>query len=504
MYASISKKVGSVNNIYVRSDLAPEKPGRPMARIVLYSLLMRRTPILLAFLSLAGALGAQDFPVGRIVDRIECKDRRDQSYALYVPSGYASGKTLPVIFAFDSGANGRLAVERFREAADMYQFIVVGSNNARNGPWRPVIDAAWAMWTDAIALLPVDDKRVYAAGFASGARAASLFSWMIGRPVAGVIGCGAGLARETGLGDAIPAAYYGIVGTGDFNYREMNRLDVELDSKNVPHWIEIIEGGHDWPPVAECTAAVAWHEILAMRRGVIPRDDAVIDGFCTAELEQASALERSGALDWAVSRYERLASLLAGLRDTADLALSIRKIKDSPAYQKLMKEAGARDRKEGSLLADFGRVFGILEGSRQGRVDETSLDTRIQDLEKDMDGADAPADRVLAARLLYGLSEDAGGRGLGFLAVNALDKAVVCFEIAARASVHHPERQRIHLYNLACAHARRGSPKDALKSLKRSVELGFKDKALFLTDTDLDSLRKNPEFQEIIKSLGGD
>ena len=41
------------------------------------------------------------------------------------------------------------------------------------------------MWTDTHERLAIDDERAFAAGFSGGARAASVFSKMIGRPIAG-------------------------------------------------------------------------------------------------------------------------------------------------------------------------------------------------------------------------------------------------------------------------------------------------------------------------------
>ena len=463
---------------------------------------MRRTSLLLASLSLAGALGAQDFPVGRIVDKVECRDKPDQTYALFVPSDYVPGKKWPIIYAFDPGANGKVPVERFREAAEKYHFIVAASNNARNGPWKPIIDAAWAVWSDTEGRLSLDDKRIYAAGFSGGSRAASLFSWMIGRSVAGVIGCGAGLARGPGLGDTLPAAYYGIVGTADFNYREMKRLDAELTSKSIPHWIEVIEDGHNWPSAAECADAIAWHEINAMRGNAFPRDESMIDAVYSAELERAALLEKNGEAYRAARRYNKIVSFFAGFRDTADIARKIDGLKESPAYRKTKRDEEVRDRKEDSALADFGRMFAVIEGS--GRVDLNSLNLRISELEAEAARADDPADRDLARRLLLGLSVDAGTRGLAFHAESVFRKAIICFDIASRASEGDDSRRKFNLYNLACAQARSGNSKEALKNLKLAVERGLKDKSLFLSDKDLDSLRQKPEFQEILKSLGSD
>ena len=62
-----------------------------------------------------------------------CTDDTSQSYEVYLPSGYPAQKKWPVIFVFDPHGNGKLAVEHFKEAAEMFGYVVLGSNNSRNG-----------------------------------------------------------------------------------------------------------------------------------------------------------------------------------------------------------------------------------------------------------------------------------------------------------------------------------------------------------------------------------
>ena len=74
-------------------------------------------------------------------------------------------------------------------------------------------------------------------------------------------------------------------------------------------------------------------------------------------------------------------------------------------------------------------------------------------------------------------------------------------EIAIRASAYDTVRYGVNLYNLACANARSGDVRMALDSLRKAVESGFSDKALILRDTDLDTIRDRPEFQEILANI---
>src|SRR5262245_40627535 len=69
----------------------------------------------------------------KITDSIPCDAQPQLSYCLYLPSGYSAQKTFPVIFIFDAHADGKLPVKKYHGLAEEFGFILVGSNNSRNG-----------------------------------------------------------------------------------------------------------------------------------------------------------------------------------------------------------------------------------------------------------------------------------------------------------------------------------------------------------------------------------
>src|SRR5512137_2989130 len=80
-----------------------------------------------AFLLAAGstipaqtAVGGQEIPRGKVIESVACADDAEQSYAVYLPTGFDPARTWPVLILFDSGARGPLAVEAFREAAETF------------------------------------------------------------------------------------------------------------------------------------------------------------------------------------------------------------------------------------------------------------------------------------------------------------------------------------------------------------------------------------------------
>jgi hypothetical protein len=69
---------------------------------------------------------------GVVLDQIPCDVDPTQSYAVYLPSSYTPLKRWPIIYAFDPEARGRVPVNLYKEVAEKYGYIIVGSNNSRN------------------------------------------------------------------------------------------------------------------------------------------------------------------------------------------------------------------------------------------------------------------------------------------------------------------------------------------------------------------------------------
>ena len=54
-------------------------------------------------------------------------------------------------------------------------------------------------------------------------------------------------------------------------------------------------------------------------------------------------------------------------------------------------------------------------------------------------------------------------------------------------------------YNLACSYALLKRPDQALKTLRRAVELGYRDFRYMKEDHDLDTIRHDPRFRQLLR-----
>ncbi len=56
-------------------------------------------------------------------------------------------------------------------------------------------------------------------------------------------------------------------------------------------------------------------------------------------------------------------------------------------------------------------------------------------------------------------------------------------------------------YNLACSYALLRQPDLALKTLRRAIELGYRDFRYMKQDRDLESIRRDPRFRQLLREF---
>jgi predicted esterase len=308
--------------------------------------------LLLAHSTALAITQTDSIPRGQIVERIEALNDSSQSYALYLPSNYTPDRKWPVLYAFDPGARGRVPVERFKEAAEKYGWIVLGSNNSRNGPWAVVVNAWNAMLKDSHQRFAIDDKRMYATGFSGGARAAVRIA--IGcKCLAGVMANGAGFPVDLAPSAEMNFVFFGAAGVDDFNYAELTTLQEQLTKAGIIHRVQTFEGRHEWLPVAAATAAVEWMEVHAIKAGKRPRDDGFINAMWQQLLNEARTFEDSKKYYEAYQLYLDMAQSFKGLRDVAEIETKVNQLGATREVKAAIREEQGQIRTQRELTKFF-------------------------------------------------------------------------------------------------------------------------------------------------------
>src|SRR5678815_3068851 len=117
------------------------------------------------FACVASSFAQEPSPV-KVSEKVITQADPDQSYAAFLPANYDPQRQWPTVFCLDPRARGASAIARFVPAAQKYGFVVICSNNSRNGLDGPTITKIFTtFWEDAHRRLNIDQKRAYIAGF---------------------------------------------------------------------------------------------------------------------------------------------------------------------------------------------------------------------------------------------------------------------------------------------------------------------------------------------------
>src|SRR5262249_18549040 len=299
----------------------------------------------LAFFSLRAQ--AQDLSVGKIIERVVCLKDSSQSYALYLPPNYTTDRRWPVIYAFDPAARGMLPVERFKDAAEKYGYIIVGSNNSRNLPHKALAEIINTMFDDTQTRLSIDQNRIYVTGMSGGARVAGMVAQSLAQSLrggaAGVILCGAGFSEAKLPEKPLPFPVFGLAGVEDFNWIELRQLHRALDSIGSPNRFLTFDGVHTWALSDSCLTAVEWMELQAMRLGRRERDEKLIAELFDKMAGQARADESAKRVYEAFLKYEAIARDFNGLREAPEFAQKADELRSSKEVKERLKQEKAAE-----------------------------------------------------------------------------------------------------------------------------------------------------------------
>jgi len=217
------------------------------------------------------------FEVGKVIPHVICKTDASQSYALYIPSK-GNKEALPVIYFFDPHADGSLPLIKYKALADKYNFILIGSNNSKNGNDWSTTENTWnTLFNDIQKRLKINANRIYTCGFSGGAKVASYVA-LDHSGVKGVIVGGAGLPDQTPPNN-FNFTFTEIVGEGDMNMTDLVALNNELDRTQTKHRIIFFDGKHEWSPENIMNIAFEGLQFDAMREKLIPQDNSFISNY---------------------------------------------------------------------------------------------------------------------------------------------------------------------------------------------------------------------------------
>lgn len=429
------------------------------------------------------------------ITQVVTRDDPAQSYALYLPSQYSPDRRWPVIYAFDPFARGKTAVEVYREAAEKYGYIVAGSNNAKNGPTAPEMEAAQAMWNDTHRRLAIDKDRVYTTGLSGGARVATSFAlYCYTCAVAGVIAHGATYPVNMKQPGNDHFLYYVAIGNEDFNYPEVVALRRKKDEAGEPYKIKVYPGPHQWAPPEIAADALEWLDLKAMQAGTEKVDAAFVQKLFEATKSDAAQAEQRGDTMNEFYALHSLAFDFKGLEDVKEFADKLAQLKNSKAWKTAMHNEQREIDDQASFTVQAAGELQQLGGDQESQM---GLRNHIAQVLSDLRrrSKSKAADALVASRAFTQLWIQGIENGQDDFRNGLFSQAALYFDLMAEAS---PD-QAWPLVLLAEAHARAGNKKSALKALEEAQHRGLKNPQALAQDPELQSLASEPAFQKIVQ-----
>lgn len=448
----------------------------------------------------AAAPAASDLPRGKVVEKVVCAANPQESYALYLPSGYTPGRAWPILYVLDPRSRGELAAERFRPGAEKYGYILASSNNTLSDTAiDPNVQAMRAMWTDTHGRLAIDDRRVYAAGFSGTVRSCCALARAVPGTIAGIIGAGAGFPFHEPPKKGDPFVFFGTLGDKDFNYYEVMDLEPKLREAGITHRIEIFDGIHQWPPEELATRALGWMEIQAMKAGTRPKSPGAVEELWGRTIGLARAAEASGDLFQAHRYYQGAAQDFAGLRDTSAAASKAAALAANPALQKEWKEREVRLKRDKEMLEKAPGILAAVNPSGEPlTVAQVVAALKIPELRAKAKNAPEADERLSAQRVLNTLGvQTSYYLPQSFSEKKQWDRAIFVLSVATEIS---PEKPGVW-YSRAEAYARKGDTRRALADLHQAIDTGWTDLAALQQNEAFAPLRQDPEYQRLIAAL---
>ncbi len=432
----------------------------------------------------------EDFPKGQIIDQVICKKDASQSYALYLPANYSTEKNYPVIYVFDPHAEGKLPVSLYKELAEQYGYILVGSNNSKNGTtWEESQNIANKLFADVGNRLSVNTQRIYVLGFSGGARVANALAITNGS-IASVICCGASAPMAKTNAPRNNYSFLGIVGNEDFNYVEMRKYDmIDLAGQNIKHLLITFDGKHEWPAVGIMDEAFWWLALNDMRKNSATQNDALIAKRYQPALKQIELYQEKKQVFETYKLCQKTINFYDGLADLSPCYSIYKALQSDPEVDKQLKLEEGIWTEEEELKQQYLKALQTQNLSWWNK----NIATLNQKIKTGTDKNKV----MMNKRLLSFLSLAAYMNTAGALKQNNLPAADFYGKIYLLVDPTNNEAY----YLMSEVFAKNGNNKEAIKFLNFAIENGFIDITRLQSDEVFSGIKNTKEFEDAVKRI---
>ncbi len=178
---------------------------------------------------------------GQIINSVALANAPGQSYALFLPDSLGADSLRHVALFFDPHGNGDFPLRKYQELAEQYGFILMGSNNSKNGlSFQQTAEYAKNLVKEAYDKF--QPTSISFCGFSGGAKVALIAGSRFPK-VKTIIYCGAAVAIQPNH----PLRLLGFAGTADMNYTDLVSFERSLNNPQIEHHLIEWDGPHEFP-----------------------------------------------------------------------------------------------------------------------------------------------------------------------------------------------------------------------------------------------------------------
>ena len=426
------------------------------------------------------------FETGKVIDRVVCNNNASQSFALYLPKNYSKAATYAVIYFFDAHASGRLPLDKYFSLADEFNFILIGSNDSKNGMQsEALMNIATHLMQEVQKRFSINTSRQYVAGFSGGARVAGMAA-MQTQGIAGVIACSASI--NTNNQNNLPFCFVGIAGKEDFNMNELVTQNKQLDQSSTPHHLLFFNGKHEWCPLATMKDGFLFLETVAMRNKIIPVNTTLLNNFKSVEEKNAKQLQSANHLTEAANTYQKLIHYLVQLQDVKSYEQKLAFLQQNKSFQITRAKEDQLLAEENQLRQTYMSAFGKEIPWWKNEIGKMNEEIKKNETN----------DRAfMLQRVLGSLSLASYMQANSSLNANQLEKANYILQIYCLVDPANSEAW----YMSAELHAKQNNTAATLKELQKAIDNNFKERDRMMNDPAFTTLANTPEFIELLNKI---
>lgn len=435
---------------------------------------------------------------GKIIDSIPVKNSQNETFSLYLPTTFNPKVNSAIIFIFDPSGTGINGITAFKESAEIFDYILVCSNDSKNGPYQKNFDVTNRLFNHIFSEFNIDANRIYTAGFSGGSRLACTIAVLTGA-IQGVIGCGAGFGYDL---DKKPTfenrfSYVGLVGDEDMNFQEMHNVKDWLDSVNLKNALFTFNGDHSWPNATQIERALSWLELQAFERGIKPTNDDFIHTLYLKDFEIASTYEKEGQFYLAVNELNRIEKSYSHFFNVDSIKQKQSNLKTSEPFKKELNFVKDIDAKEYKLSENFLERF--RNESMMGKSDDDFKfwKEEIKNLANGIVNNNDLMLKNMYTRLRNRLSAVAYENSVIYRNSNKWIQALYCDKLLV---IFHPDHPYWY-FRVAESFAKNDQFNPTLKNLEKAISLGFKRKNLIKTSEAFQNYHSKKKFKAFLESL---